>query len=97
MKTERIEGRYEFVANPCTTRPCLPGMALAVRGGERDYFLTVDGRLMAEARSWQGYAPEPGDRVAVTGEVRSHRDVFDKPYQTLEVTTLEAVGGSSGA
>jgi hypothetical protein len=52
---------------------------------------------MPEGRSWQGYAPEPGDRVVVTGEVRSHRDVFDKPYQTLEVTTLEAVGGFSGA
>jgi hypothetical protein len=89
MKRDRLIGRYEYIGNPCTTKPCLPGMAYAVRVGDADYYLTVDGRWFSDSRSWNGYTPEPGDPVAVSGEVRDQRDVLGNPFHTIEVAALE--------
>ena len=85
---EAIEGRYVYVEGPCTTVPCLPGMAYAVETRERRYFVTVDGRWLADNRSWGGYTPQPGDTVAVHGRVGERRDVFGKPFSTIEASAV---------
>lgn len=80
-----IAGRYAFVPNPCTTRPCLPGMAWAVQAQDAPYFLTVQGRWFAQERSWNGYTPAAGDAVTVTGSVEQRLDVDGRPYLCIEV------------
>lgn len=85
---ETLTGRYSFVPSPCTTTPCLPGMAYAIRSGESDYYLTVNGRWFSENRSWNGYTPDVGDNVTATGEVGRQKDVRDQMFLTLEVATL---------
>lgn len=83
-----ISGRYVLAPNPCTTEPCLPGMAYAVESGGRDFFLTVGGRWSAEARRWSGWTPEPGDAVKVTGRVEERTDIRGGAFLTIEVETL---------
>ncbi len=84
-----ITGKYEYLPNPCTTEPCLPGMVYAVVADDTSYFLTVDGRFFVENRPWDGYTPAPGDQVIVTGWPASEKDVSGKPFQTFEVLTLK--------
>jgi hypothetical protein len=81
-------GRYTYSGNPCTTDPCLPGMAYAVLVDEKPYYLTANGHFFIENRSWADYTPEPGDLVTVTGYLENKKDVFGKPFCTIEVISL---------
>ena len=81
-------GRYVMVPNPCTTRPCLPGMAYALQTPTDRYYLTRAGRWSATATAWGGYAPQIGDPIYVTGVVDDHVDAFGKPYLTLEAASV---------
>lgn len=83
-----ITGRYAFVPNPCTTEPCLPGMAYAMESGGKCFFLTVGGRWSDQARAWQGWIPAVGDAISVTGTVRQQLDIRGNPFFTLEVESL---------
>jgi hypothetical protein len=85
---QTLEGRYEFLPNPCTTRPCLPGMAYALKAGDAVLFVTSGGRWFAEARSWGGYTPQPGDGVVVTGEVREQLDADGQTFLVIEATSI---------
>ncbi len=85
---ETITGRYAYIPNPCTTRPCLPGMAYAVNAKGIDYFLTVAGRWFSENRPWNGYTPEPGDDVEVTGKISTQKDIRGGEFRTIEVASL---------
>jgi len=38
-----ITGQYLLIENPCTTVPCLPGMAYAVLANGKYYYITIDG------------------------------------------------------
>jgi hypothetical protein len=82
-------GRYAYTGNPCTTDPCLPGMAYAVLANERLCYLTVDGNWFDENRSWAGYTPEVGDLVAVRGYLAEKKDIFGEPYCVIEVASVE--------
>ena len=81
-----ITGKLELVPNPCTTRPCLPGLAHAVVVDDRvPYFLTSDGRFrMQNAVD----LPPPGERVVAVGQVRDQKDVNDNAFKTLEFSSL---------
>lgn len=83
-----IEGRYVCVPNPCTTRPCLPGMACAVECEGQNYVLTVAGRWFAQSRSWSGWTPSLGDRVKVIGRMSHHVDVHGDQFVTIEPRSI---------
>jgi uncharacterized repeat protein (TIGR01451 family) len=84
-----IEGEYLLVGNPCTTAPCLPGMVYAVLADHTNYYLTVEGAWLWENRAWDGYEPQIGDFVTVTGHVDEKTDVFGDPFCNIEVASLE--------
>ena len=75
-----VTGEYLLVGNPCTTDPCLPGLIYAV-SADTVYYLTVEGTWLWWNRSWDGYTPEVGDWVRVTGYVSQRADIFGEPSQ----------------
>jgi hypothetical protein len=83
-----ITGRYAYIGNPRTANPCVPGMAYAVQVNSVCYYITVNDRLLSENRSWGDYTPLPNDVVILSGRVSEKKDVFDKPYYTVETLTL---------
>ncbi len=86
---EAITGRYAYVPNPCTTKPCLPGMAYAINAKGTDYFLTVNGRSFSENRPWNRNPPPlRGDEVDVTGKVSKQKDIRGDEFRTIEVASL---------
>lgn len=84
-----VTGRYSYIGNPCTTEPCLPGMAYAVLANDKYYYITVDDRWFSDNRSWDGYTPEPGDLVTITGYLQQKSDIFGKVFYTLEAVSLQ--------
>ncbi len=82
-------GWYLLIGNPCTTIPCLPGVAYAVFAHDEYYYVTIDGHWISENRSWYGYTPEAGDLVSVTGSLSEKRDAFGKPFHTIEVVSIQ--------
>jgi len=85
----KITGHYTLTGNPCTTTPCLPGMACAVSVNERNIYLTVNDNFLPESQSWDNYTPQVGDKVILTGYLRENIDINGDPYQTLEVVSLK--------
>ena len=83
-----VTGQYSYIANPCTTEPCLPGMVFAILADDTYYYLTVNNLEISENRTWDGYTPVVGDFVAITGYLREERDIFDRPFHTIEVVSL---------
>jgi len=83
-----LKGRYTLSPNPCTTEPCLPGVAYAVEAGGKLYFLTSGGRWSSQPRSLGAWTPAPGDSVAVAGRTASHTDIRGAEFLTIEVEAL---------
>ena len=82
----KITGKLELVPNPCTTKPCLPGLAFAVVVDDRvPYFLTSDGRFQMQNAV---NLPSPGEIVVAVGRVDDQKDVNDNAFKTLEFTSL---------
>ena len=86
---ETITGQYSYTGNPRTTDPCLPGMAYAVLANEKCYYITVNGRWFSENRSWDEYTPQPNDIVTIAGYLQEKKDVFGKPFHTIEAVSLK--------
>jgi hypothetical protein len=84
-----LTGRCVFVPNPCTTMPCLPGMAWAVETEKRLYYLTSGGHWSAEDSPWGGYTPRVGDHISVIGRVSSHQDARGESYWIVEVESVK--------
>lgn len=84
-----ITGRYSYIGNPCITDPCLPGMAYAVLVNDKYYYITVNGYWFSKNRSWDEYTPKPNDLVTITGYLQEDKDVFGKPFYTIEVVSLK--------
>ncbi|MGI5939323.1 MAG: hypothetical protein ACOX8V_01295 [Thermoleophilia bacterium] len=87
-KPTTVTGHYAFVPNPCTTVPCLPGMAYAIESNGQYFFLTRDGRWLDQAPTWKGWTPSVGDVVSAMGDVGQQTDVRGDPFFTLEVRSL---------
>ena len=82
----RTTGKLDLVPNPCTTKPCLPGLAFAVVVDDRvPYFLTREGRLQMQNAVG---LPSPGERVVAVGHVRDQKDVNGNAFKSLEFTSL---------
>jgi hypothetical protein len=90
QRAQTLTGVLTLVPNPCTTRPCLPGMALAIVVGPTPYFLTRNGTLCRDVHAWGRHAPTPGTEVTVSGEVETRTDVNDCVFRTIELVSLSA-------
>lgn len=80
-----LTGRVAFVPNPCTTTPCLPGMAFALQTDTTLYYLTSDGNIYSDSLAWGDFAPQVGERVLITGRVTQRLDIKNECYLTVEV------------
>ena len=87
MTTQATEttGKLELVPNPCTTKPCLPGLAFAVVANGVPYFLTRNGRFYMQNET---DLPSPGGIFVVAGKVRDQKDVNGNAFKTVELTSL---------
>ena len=85
---QTITGPFAFVPNPCTTAPCLPGMACAVEAGGRCYFLTVDGQWSDRAPVVNEWTPAIGQVISVVGRVTLRTDIRGDPFLAIEVETM---------
>ena len=86
-----ITGTYQCVPNPCTTRPCQPGMIWAVVNASSVYHLSVNGEWIWNCveKTWEGYKPSRGDTVKVTGKVTERPDTSGIPFHEIEVHSLK--------
>ncbi len=78
-------GTLVLVPNPCTTEPCLPGMALALDADGELLVLTQRGGWLPAGVSLPGRAPALGQRLRVRGELRQGRDIHGDPFLQLEL------------
>jgi hypothetical protein len=84
-----INGTLTLLPNPCTTQPCLPGMAFAVLGDDSvQYFLTRDGGFYMLGSGESNNLPEPGEPVVASGDVQEQHDIAGKAFKTIELTSL---------
>lgn len=84
-----IAGTLALLPNPCTTKPCLPGLALAVIAEDSErYFLTKAGGFYIQDYGEDSDLPAPGDKVLATGDVRESRDIAGNTFSTIELTAL---------
>jgi len=90
---ETVIGSLILTPNPCTTEPCLPGLAYAIDADGRRLFVTTDGALRMQGHHWAEAEPEPGSRVAAHGIVRARRDIAGRPYLAIEVSSLSPAEG----
>jgi len=84
-----VSGEYCYIENPCTTRPCLPGMVYALRTEDNYYYLSVQGHLVSESLSWRGFSPQTGEQVTASGRLSRQEDIFGKSYQKIELLSLK--------
>ena len=90
---ESITGVFDYVPNPCTTDPCLPGMVAAVTdlGGTR-YIITIGGGwTTSEYQYWQrdwSFSGTPGTPVTASGRVSYHTDIRGNVYLELELDAI---------
>ena len=84
-------GPYVLVPNPCTTEPCLPGMAAAIECQGTLYFLAQHGQWLKEGFSLAGWSPAPGDGLCVRGTIHKQRDLHGEPFLLLEVEAMSPV------
>ena len=82
-------GRLVLVPNPCTTDPCLPGLAVALEQAGTTLLLARQGRWLTEADTPPGWSPALGLRlgdalgqiVTVAGAVSDSSDRLGSPYR----------------
>jgi hypothetical protein len=83
---------FEWVPNPCTTDPCLPGAVGAiVEAGTGVTHIIVDDGGWVTQESWDGFdgfTPLPGQPVMVSGKVVYHTDINGRVYTEIELTGL---------
>lgn len=85
---EAVTGLLVLAPNPCTTTPCLPGMALAIQSEGRLIFLTSSGVFRTTTTAWAEADIEPGSVVSVRGVAQARSDVAGRPYLAIEVSWL---------
>jgi hypothetical protein len=84
-----ITGTLTLLPNPCTTKPCLPGMAFAVIADDSvRYFLTRDGGFYMLNSGASKNIPAPGDKVVASGDVQEKQDIAGNIFTTIEITAL---------
>ena len=90
--TSTLSGTLTLAANPCTTRPCLPGVALALDSAAGRYFLRRRRRWLRDPSELEEGPAMPGDRIVVTGHAGAGADVDGMPFLTLDVLAVRRDG-----
>ncbi len=83
--TSQIIGKYSIIGNPCLTVPCIPGVVSALETSEKVLVLESNGWFWNGEFSWNGYVPNFGDSVIVTGIITNRTDINMKKYYTIEI------------
>lgn len=84
-----ITGMLTLLPTPCTTTPCLPGMALVVVAGDgAQYFLTKNGGYLQDLAGGQSMS-QPGDKVIVSGTTQDQRDTAGNAFTIIEFVNLK--------
>jgi hypothetical protein len=92
-----LRGSLVLLANPCTTQPCLPGVALALAppadaGGPHPCFLTRHGAFVSDPRALPGGSRAAiGELLEVVGERSERYDVHGEKVVTIEVADVQAL------
>ena len=91
--TRTVQGRCVFVPNPCTTQPCLPGMAHALLADDGElWFITRGGQWSDQPPRVGARTLHVGERLVLTGEASERSDAFGRPYRLIEAASVERAG-----
>lgn len=93
--TVTLRGTFTGVGNPCTTIPCLPGIAYVINCGDSNYILTVNNVWFSDIFTWNGYTPFYGDSIEVQGVLAWNEDLNGDEYCTIEIAALKKIVPSS--
>ena len=85
-----ISGILALLPNPCTTKPCLPGLALVIIGDDNvNYYLTRNDRFNIQDSGESNTMP--GDKVIARGEIKRKQDIEGNTFTTIEFSLLRKV------
>ncbi len=83
-EVSEITGKLELLPNPCTTKPCLPGLAFAVVADGVPYFLSSNGGFVMHNAD----LPPAGETVVAVGVVLEAMDVNGNPFKTIKLKSV---------
>lgn len=83
------EGPLVLAPNPCVTRPCLPGMALAISVGGELCFITRQGALQFDTSALGSPGLTVGHVVVANGTMSEISDVHGEVFPAIEITSIK--------
>lgn len=83
--TSIIVGRYDIIANPCLTIPCLPVVVSIISAGDTNYVLSKNDIWFPGSFYWEEYNPIPGDSILAKGVITRRNDINRNKYFTIEI------------
>ncbi|MCX7097259.1 MAG: hypothetical protein NTV43_05060 [Methylococcales bacterium] len=83
-----ITGKLALLPNPCTSEPCLPGMAYALDAGNKVYFLTRGERWSDRPIVAEGSVLALDARLTVAGHIAQRWDIRGESFLTLEIASM---------
>jgi hypothetical protein len=83
-----ITGVCSLEANPCLTKPCLPGMVLALKTENAIYYLQTEGNFLEDGFKWKGNSLKPGKLLEIKGTAGKMTDIFEVPFMIIEINSL---------
>ena len=83
-----VRGPLVLAPSPCTTRPCLPGMALAVDAGGELCFITRQGAVLFGTSALGSPGLAIGQAVVANGTMSEIPDVRGEVFRALEITSI---------
>ena len=89
--SKTITGALVLLSNPCTSKPCLPGMAFAITADDNAiYFLVKQGQFFMPGSGKIEDMPEPGERIIASGTVHESHDIAGNLFKTIEPVSLKS-------
>lgn len=82
---QTVAGRWAFVPEPCTTWPCLPGMAWALQADDGRLLIVTTGGRWSDRPPAGRAPPQPGERVVLEGCASARTDVNGRPFGVIEL------------
>ncbi len=87
-----IRGILTFQPLPCTTQPCLPGMAVAVTSDDgTDYLLVQKDNFYMPESDLAAALPAIGSTITARGMIVTKKDSNDTNYTTIELDELNII------
>ena len=83
------QGPLVLAPNPCTTQPCLPGMALAIDVGNELCFITCQGSWQADISALGTPGLTVGQVVVAKGTRNDITDVRGEVFHAIEVNSIK--------